>query len=130
MDIKVGIKGYYETVVSDENTAASYGSGLLDVFGTPHMVVMMEKAAHDSLLPYLDEGTGTVGTKLDISHVAASPVGIKVWAESTVTSVDGRSIEFEVKAYDEKGLIGEGIHRRAVIMNEKFMAKCSTKLNG
>lgn len=130
MEIKAGIKGHYETAVSDKNTAASYGSGLLDVFGTPHMVVMMEKAAHDSLLPYLDEGTGSVGVKLDISHVSATPVGMKVWAESTVTAVDGKMVDFEVKAYDEKGLIGEGTHRRAVIVNEKFMTRCKGKLNG
>ena len=90
----------------------------------------MEKAAWTSIAPYLGEDEGTVGTKLNISHDSASPVGMKVWAESEVTLVDGKRIELKVEAYDEKGLIGKGTHERFIITNERFVAKTNRKLEG
>ena len=83
-----------------------------------------------SLAPYLGEGESTVGTKLEITHDSASPLGIKVWAESEVTAVDGKRIVLKVAAYDEKGLIGQGVHERFIITNDRFLAKAGRKLEG
>lgn len=130
MSVTVGIKGRADDVVNAGNTAQAACSGALPVFGTPFMCALMEKAAWTSIAPYLEEGQGTVGTKLDIVHTSATPVGMKVWAESEVTAVDGKRIELKVAAYDEKGLIGEGSHERFIIVDEKFLAKAGRKLEG
>ena len=130
MSIEIGIKGRAEDVVREENTAQSVGSGTLPVFATPAMPALMEKAAWTSLAPYLGEGESTVGTKLEITHDSASPLGIKVWAESEVTAVDGKRIVLKVAAYDEKGLIGQGVHERFIITNDRFLAKAGRKLEG
>lgn len=127
MSIEVGLKGRAETIVVQENTAAAVGSGLVPVFATPYMVALMENAASSSLLPYLDEGQGSVGVHLDVSHEAATPIGMKVWAESEVTVVDGKQITFSVCAYDEVGLIGRGTHKRALITVDRFMSKVEQK---
>ena len=82
------------------------------------------------MAPGLAEGESTVGTKLCVSHDSASPVGIKVWAESEITLVDGKRIELKVAAYDEKGLIGQGTHERFIITDERFLSKTSKKLEG
>jgi predicted thioesterase len=119
-----------EDTVVQENTAISAGSGTLPVFATPFMCALMEKAAWMAIAPALDEGDSSVGTKLSISHLSASPVGLKVWAESEVTAVDGKRIEFKVTAGDEKGLIGEGTHERFIITNDRFLAKAARKLEG
>ena len=79
------------------------------------------------MAPGLAEGESTVGTKLNISHVSATPVGLKVWAESEVTAVDGRKICLDVAAYDEAGLIGKGTHERFIIAAERFLAKAEAK---
>ncbi|MFR1051767.1 MAG: thioesterase family protein [Oscillospiraceae bacterium] len=128
MSISVGLKGRCETVVAQENTAAAVGSGLLPVFATPMMVGLMENAAVNAVSDHLAEGEGTVGTHLDVSHDAATPIGMKVWAEAELTAVDGRALTFAVTAYDERGPIGQGIHHRFIIQNEKFMAKTLRKL--
>ena len=86
------------------------------------------KTACDSVIPYLEEGWGTVGTKVEISHVAATPIGMTVRCESELTLVDGRRLEFTVKAYDDAGLIGEGTHERFLVNNEKFQKKADAKL--
>lgn len=128
MSLMIGLKGRADDVVTEANTAQAACSGALMVFGTPFMCALMEKAAWTSIAPYLAEGEGTVGTKLDISHISATPVGMKVWAESEVTLVDGKRIELKVAAYDEKGLIGEGTHERFIITNDRFLAKAGRKL--
>lgn len=128
MSISVGLKGRCETLVVQENTAAAVGSGLLPVFATPMMMGLMENAAVNAVSEHLAEGEGTVGTHLDVSHDSATPIGMKVWAEAELTAVDGRSLTFTVSAYDERGLIGKGIHQRFIIQNEKFMAKTLRKL--
>ena len=130
MSIEIGIKGRAEDVVREENTAQAVGSGTLPVFATPAMTALMEKAAWTSLAPYLSEGESTVGTKLEITHDSASPLGIKVWAESEVTQVDGRRIELKVAAYDEKGPIGQGTHQRFIVQDEKFLARAAAKKEG
>ena len=130
MSIEVGIKGRAEDVVREENTAQAMGSGTLPVFATPAMTALMEKAAWTSLAPCLAEGESTVGTKLEITHDSASPVGMKVWAESEVTQVDRKRIVLKVAAYDEKGLIGQGTHERFIVTNDRFVAKANGKLEG
>ncbi len=130
MSIEIGLKGRAEETVRQENTAQAACSGALPVYGTPFMCALMEKAAWTSIAPFLADGESTVGTKMEISHLSASPIGMKVWAESEVTQVDGRCIELKVSAYDEKGLIGEGTHQRFIVANERFLAKAARKLEG
>ena len=129
--IYVGTKCQLEQIVTNELTAAAVGSGLLPVFGTPYMIGLMENAAQSVLSVFLEEGQGSVGTHLDIKHTAPTPVGMKVWVEAEVTAVseNGKMVDFTLKAWDEKGPIGEGTHTRAIINNERFLAKCNAKLD-
>jgi predicted thioesterase len=130
MSLEVGIKGKQEVTVSESNSAKTMGSGTLDVFATPAMIALMEKTAWESVQAKLDEGSGTVGTSLNVKHVAATPLGMKVTCESELIKVDGRALTFSVKAYDEAGLIGEGEHERFIVFNDKFQAKANAKKNG
>ena len=130
MSVTVGMKGRAEAEVNDQNTAMSAGSGTLSVFATPWMCALMEKASWTAVAPALAQGESTVGTKLNISHLSATPVGLKVWAESEVTAVDGKRIELKVAAYDEKGLIGEGTHERFIVTDQRFLDKAARKLEG
>lgn len=127
-ELQAGIKGTAKTVADLSNTAEAVGSGILKVFATPMMIALMEKAACDGVAPYLDEGAGTVGTKIDITHDAATPVGMEVTAEAELLEVDGRRLVFKVEAFDETGHIGGGMHERFIIFNEKFQAKTDAKL--
>lgn len=129
MELTKGIVGNKELTVTMDKTAAAVGSGLLDVFATPQMIALMEATASESIASYLDAGCSSVGTLVNVSHVAATPVGMKVRCESKLTEVDGRKLTFAVKAYDECGLIGEGTHERFIIFSEKFMAKTNAKLS-
>ncbi len=125
--LNVGITGQAACLVEKKNTAAALGSGMLEVFATPAMVSLIEKAACESVQPYLEEGCGTVGTELRIKHLAATPVGMQVTAKTRLTQVDGRRLVFQVEAFDEAGKIGEGEHERFIIQNEKFLAKAQAK---
>lgn len=121
--VEIGIKGRQDTTVTTANVATNVGSGKVQVFATPMMIALMEKAAALSIEPVLDEGQSSVGTHIDVSHCAASPLGMHVWAETEVIEVDRRRVTFSVKAFDERGLIGEGKHDRFIIDVEKFIAK-------
>ena len=121
--LTIGIKGREEVMVTEENTAKAMGSGTLDVFATPAMTALMEMTAWKSVAPFLEDGDGTVGTLLQITHDAPTPLGMKVFCESELLEIDGRRLVFHVAAFDEKGKIGEGRHERFVINNEKFAAK-------
>ena len=127
MDITVGLKGTVKETVATANTAAKVGSGSLPVFATPAMIALMEKASCTALEGHLDEGSTTVGTMVSIEHVAATPIGMEVTVESTVTAVDGRKVSFDVTAYDAVGLIGRGKHDRFIVNAEKFTAKANAK---
>ena len=127
MSISVGARGCAETTVTEQNTALAMGSGLLPVFATPVMAALLEAAAVNACQAGLEEGQGTVGTHLDISHDAATPVGMTVRAEAEVTAVDGRAITFAVRAFDEAGQIGGGTHQRFVIDNERFLSKAQKR---
>ena len=126
--IQTGIKGRKETIVTQELTAEAVGSGLLPVYATPMMIALMEQTAYTSVSEYLEEGTGTVGTLMNVSHLAATPLGMKVYCETELVEIDRRRLVFSVKAYDECGLIGEGTHERFIIENEKFLTKANQKL--
>jgi predicted thioesterase len=126
--LEAGIKGKKEITVTQELTAKAMCSGSLDVFATPAMIALMENTAFESVAAELEPGRGTVGTALNVKHVSATPVGMKVTCETELVKVDGRALTFSVKAYDEAGLIGEGEHERFIIFEEKFQAKADAKL--
>lgn len=121
--IEKGLK--YESVatVDDGNTAAAMGSGDMPVFATPAMAALMENAAMKAVEGALPEGAATVGTAISISHVKASPVGARITASAELVEVDGRRLVFAVRAWDERGTIGEGSHTRFVVDRERFMGK-------
>jgi len=129
--IYIGTKCQLSQVVTDQLTAATVGSGALPVFGTPYMIAMMENAALTLLQNFIEDGQGSVGTSLNVTHDAPTPIGMQVWAEAEVTNVseNGKMVDFIVKAWDEKGPIGQGTHTRAIINNERFLAKCNAKLD-
>lgn len=121
--MEAGIKNEKVITVTEDLTASKVGSGLLPVYATPSMIALMENTCAESIQPYLADGEGSVGVSVDIKHIAATPVGMTVRCESLLKEVNGKKLIFEVNAYDEKGLIGTGIHKRAVINNEAFMAR-------
>lgn len=126
-EIKIGTKGTAEVVVSKENMAVTVGSGSLEVFATPMMVALIEKAACNALEGFLENDETTVGTKIDVSHDSATPEGMEVKATAEVIEVHGREIVFTVRAEDKCGVIGKGIHKRFVVFAEKFMSKTKAK---
>ena len=125
--LEPGLKGRQETVVTEDLLARNIGSGLVKVYATAMMIALIEKAAVYSVEPYLEEGHGTVGTHVNVSHCSATPLGMKVWAETELIEIDRRKLVFKVAAYDERGLIGEGLHERFIIDNERFQAKADSK---
>ncbi len=128
MEIQVGMKGQVSSFVEREDTALEVGSGSLLVYATPCMVALMEGAACEAISAVLPEDKTSVGTELNISHLAATPVGMDVRAEAEVIAVEGSAITFHVTAYDEAGKIGEGTHKRAVISVQKFLDRTYAKL--
>lgn len=123
MEMTIGTKHEVTVTVTDEITAARVKSGSLAVLATPYMVALMEQAASELCDMFVPEGISTVGTALNISHLAPTPVGAAVKAVATLTAFDGRKASFEVEAYDEAGLIGKGTHERFTIKVESFMKK-------
>ncbi len=130
MNVKIGTKAEAAALVTERDTAAAMGSGTLDVLATPRLAALMEQAAVLAAAEGLDEGETTVGTALNITHEAPTPVGMKVRAEAVVTAAEGRKLCFEVTAWDERGRIGGGTHERFAVNGERFAAKCRAKLNG
>ena len=130
MSLTVGSKGKAEALVTEDKTAAAVGSGLVPVFATPYMVALMENAAVNAVQAGLEAGQGTVGTKLEVTHDAATPVGMKVWAEAELTAVEGKKLTFTVRAFDEAGPIGGGTHERFIITVDRFLAKAEAKKGG
>lgn len=127
--LEIGTQAELTLAVTEERTAAHWGAGLLHVFATPEMVGLMEAAAVaavDSLLP---EGYNTVGTAVDVRHVAATPLGAQVWARAELVEIEGRRLTFRVEAHDQAGLIGEGFHRRHIIEVERFMERARNRIS-
>lgn len=125
--VEIGIKGYQELLVTEANVATNVGSGKVKVFATPMMIALMEKAVVLSIEPFLEEGQSSVGVHVDVTHLASTPIGMKVWAESEVIAIDRRKITFSVKAFNENELIGEGTHDRFIVSIEKFQEKAGSK---
>ena len=130
MSLTIGSKGRAEALVAEANTAAAVGSGLVPVFATPYMIALMENAAVNAVQTGLEPGQGTVGTRLEVTHDAATPVGMKVWAEAELTSLEGKKLTFAVRAFDEAGPIGGGVHERFIITVDRFLAKAEAKKGG
>lgn len=125
--LSIGMKGRVERIVSESDTAMAFGSGEVKVFATPMMIGIMENAALRAVDPNLPTGFATVGTHLDVKHLAATPVGMKVWAEAELVAIEGKRLSFTIKAYDEKDLIGEGTHERYIVSFEKFVKAAEAK---
>lgn len=125
--IEVGIRGHRESVVTEEKTARNMGSGELEVFATPAMIALVEETAWKSVAPALEEGQGSVGTKLDVAHIAATPVGMKVWCDTELVEIDRRRLVFSVVVFDEAGKIAEGTHERFIVDSAKFQEKANGK---
>ena len=125
--LEIGIKGSGEAVVTEALTAKAMGSGELPVYATPAMAALIEETAWKSVAPALEPGQGTVGTKLDISHLAATPLGRKVRCETELVEIDRRRLVFSAAVYDEAGKIGEGTHERFIVDNGKFLAKANAR---
>ena len=121
--LTIGIKGSAEVLVTADITAREVGSGTVAVLATPMMIALMEKTCLLSVRPFLEEGQDTVGTHVDVSHTAATPVGMTVRCESELIEIDRRRLVFRVTARDDAGIVGEGRHERFVIDTAKFQAK-------
>ena len=123
-----GIRGAKTVEVTASNTAEALGSGTLPVFATPAMIALIEATASESVAPFLEEGTSTVGTHLDVAHSSATPVGMSATCVTELVEVDRRRLIFSVTVTDAKGEIGSGTHERFVVDNAKFMSKAQSKL--
>lgn len=123
--ISPGIKYFVEKIVNESDTASALGSGLLRVFSTPSMIALMENCCHLSIGPNLLEGEDTVGIEISVKHLKATSVGKKVVAFSELIDIDKKILTFNVKVFENEVLIGEGVHKRAIINVEKFLSKLS-----
>jgi len=127
--LTVGIKGTMKREVTKELTAAVIGSGELDVFATPALIALAEETAWRSVAGELEAGQGTVGTRMDLSHIAATPAGMTARCETELIEIDRRKLTFRIDVFDDKEKIAEGTHERFIIMNDKFQEKANDKLN-
>ncbi|MEW6403338.1 MAG: thioesterase family protein [Chloroflexota bacterium] len=126
-EVQIGLSGEVSLTVTEADTAAKWGSGLVPVFGTPSLVGLMEAAAVKALTGHLEENQTTVGGRIDVRHLAATPVGMQVRARAELTSIEGRKLVFHIEAWDEAEKIGEALHERSVIKIEKFIARAQSK---
>lgn len=127
MPIEPGLTNEITHIVAESDTAAVYGSGLAPVLSTPHLVALMENAAQTMLTPYLEPGQSSVGTRVDIRHLAATPVGMSVRVCVEVTDVALPRVCFRVAAWDDAEKIGEGQHERFIVETARFMARVARK---
>ena len=125
--LEVGIKGCKEIIVSEADTALLFKSGELEVLATPKVVMLVEETAYKSISDNLETNESTVGTKVDLKHIAATPIGMKVMCETELIEIDRRRLVFSFTVKDEKELIAEGIHERFIIDKEKFLNKVNSK---
>jgi len=126
-ELSHGVRGTQEELVTEKNIASALGSGGLAVYATPCMITLMEYCAMESVKPYLPEGSSTVGTLINVKHLAATPMGMKIRCETELVEVDRRRLVFLCRAFDEAGLIGEGTQERFIVDNAKFMEKTQAK---
>lgn len=116
-------------MVTHTNTAQAMGSGLVPVYATPALVALLEEAAVNALKPLLEAGKTSVGTRIEVSHLAATPIGMIVRAQATLSVVDGRRLVFDVVAHDEVERIAEGIHERVLVDGQRFLARVQEKIS-
>lgn len=128
LNLKPGLIGRHVIMVADEHTAAQVGSGLNRVLATPVMINLIEAAALSAVEYLLPPGHQSLGTRLDVTHIAATPVGMRAWAEAELMTIEGRTLTFKVRAYDEHELIGEGMHQRMVVNVERFDQRVKAKM--
>jgi fluoroacetyl-CoA thioesterase len=126
-NIPIGTKGEQKLLVTSENAINFLGMEGARVLSTPHMIGYMERTCRDTVLPLLDSGYDTVGTHVNVFHLAAAPIGMTVTFSCEVTGVIDRRVQFRVEAWDEKEKIGEGTHERAVINIAKFATRLAEK---
>ena len=122
-----GLSAEVSITVGEADTASKWGSGLVPVYSTPALVGLMEAAAVKALEGQLEAGKTTVGGRIDVRHLAATPVGMSVKARAELTAVDGRKLTFQVEAWDEIEKIGEALHERFLVDTQKFVAKVQAK---
>lgn len=127
-NITIGLEGEAQELVTQENTAKTFGSGGLDVYATPAMVGLMENASLKAVDSHLPEGFGTVGIDLNIKHISATPIGMNVQAKAILKEIDNKKLTFDVQAFDEKEMIGEGTHIRYIIQADKFLERTQNKV--
>ncbi len=128
MTLAHGLTGTATTIVDNSNTAASLGSGLVPVYGTPSLVALLELAAVHAVMEHLPPGSTSVGTHLDVRHISATPIGMSVRAQATLIAIDGRRLTFAVEAHDEVEKVGEGSHTRVIVEMDRFMRRTQEKL--
>jgi fluoroacetyl-CoA thioesterase len=122
-DVRPGLTGSVTWKATERHSAEAWGSGAVPVFATPSLVGLMEMAAMEALRGRLSDSDTTVGTRIDVSHLAATPLGDDVRAEATLTSVDGRHLTFDIVAHDSSQKIGEGRHERVIVSRDRFLAR-------
>ena len=122
-EFAVGLSAEFTEETTEAQGTRNLGPGVRPVYSTPSMIALMERTSVQLIRPFLEEGEASVGTKVNISHIAATPIGMKVRVRSTVQEMKGRRITFAVEAFNEKEKIGEGTHERAIINVQKFVAK-------
>ena len=128
MPIEVGLSAEIEEVVTDRLTADALGNKGVKVYATPFVVSLMETASQAAILPHLPAGAGSVGTTVEMKHLAATPVGMKVRARAALVETDGKRCLFQVTVFDEVEKIAEGRHERFIVPNmEKFLARAMGK---
>ena len=127
LNLPAGLSGTAEMVVGEQHTAPRVGSGRIRVLATPVMINLIEAAALAAVEQSLPEDHQSLGTRLNVSHIAATPVGMRVRATAEVVKVEGRTIHFHVRAEDERELIGEGTHERVVVNLERFDRRIQEK---
>ncbi len=126
--LRIGLKGSAELVVGEEHTAPKVGSGRVHVLATPVMINLIEAAALAAVEHLLPPGQQSLGTRLDVSHTAATPVGMRVSAEAELTGIEGRLLTFRVRAADAVESIGEGTHQRVIVTLDRFDQRVQKKL--
>ena len=126
-ELHTGLFAEHESTVKETDTASAWGSGSVHVFSTPALVGLMESAAVIALRGYLPTGQTTVGSRIDLHHLAATPVGMRVHSRAELTTIEGRKLTFKIQAWDEVDLIGEAEHQRFVVDEARFVAKVESK---
>lgn len=126
-NLNVGLEAQSIIIVNYNDTAKNLKSGLLEVLSTPSVIALMEASAVDAVQPYLPEGFSTVGTMVNIQHIAATPIDMTVTSYAELIEIDDRKLTFRIQAHNERELVSEGYHERFIIENEKFIKKTYNK---